>query len=452
MKLSAQVVFSLTALLICTPQMPAQAADAQYRITSEIEIDKVPSWFPVGFALLTDRDRQYVSYYNEQHQMMVATRRLDQAKWQKVTLPTKVGWDSHNYITMAVDAERNLHIAGNMHCVPLIYFRMEQPGDIGTLKQQPMTGQDEKRCTYPKFLLDAEGNLLFTYRSGSSGNGRRFYNRYDLATKSWSRFLDTPLFEGEGKRNAYPLGPEKGPDGRFHVIWVWRDTPDCATNHDLSYMRSDDLQHWESAGGHPATLPITIEQTELVVDPVPPGGGIINGCERLSFDSQQRPIIAYHRLDENRHMQVYVARFEQGRWNPHPVTDWDKTITFSGGGAMPFIGIAVSRLEQIEPGVFFINYRHRDYGSGRVVLDEQTLQPVDRKVSVPRELPSSLGRTSVSFAGISVKIAQDLNSAENADVKYLLRWEALPPHHDRPRQPPLPPASTLKLIKLEREK
>jgi len=36
-------------------------------------------------------------------------------------------------------------------------------------------------------------------------------------------------------------------------------------------------------------------------------------------------------------------------------------------------------------------------------------------------------------------------------VKYILRWETLGAHHNRPRKPPLPPASTLQLLKLERE-
>ncbi len=31
-------------------------------------------------------------------------------------------------------------------------------------------------------------------------------------------------------------------DNWYHVWWVWRDTPDCSTNHDLSYMKSPDLK------------------------------------------------------------------------------------------------------------------------------------------------------------------------------------------------------------------
>jgi len=425
---------------------------ATYRVVDTLNIDTVPSWFPVGFCLLTHDGQQYVAYYNERHQMIAARRGLGEREWQKVELPSKVGWDSHNYVTVAVDSAGHIHLSGNMHCVPLIYFRTQKPGDVATFERLSMTGQEERRCTYPRFLHDADGNLLFTYRSGGSGNGRRFYNGYDIATRTWTRFLNTPLFEGEGKRNAYPHGPIKGPDGLFHVVWVWRDTPDCATNHHLSYARSRDLKNWETAAGKSVEIPLTLGQSELCVDPIPAGGGIINGCERLAFDSDRRPIISYHKLDENGHMQIYVARFQEGRWRRHPITVWDKNINFSGRGAMPFIGIRISGLTKVEPAMFCINYRHRDYGSGRIVVDEETLQPLDRDVAVPSEYPKQLTKPTIAFEGISVRMAQDQGGPGESDTKYVLRWETLGAHHDRPRQPPLPPASVLKLVTLKRDK
>ncbi len=451
------LVSSLTLLTIfATAALPPTetARAATYRIADTLDIGSVPSWFPVGFCLLTRGDSQFAAYYNDKHQMIVARRKLGGRQWQKVELPTKVGWDSHNYITMAIDASGHIHLAGNMHCVPLIYFRTREPGDMATFERLPMTGEEEQRCTYPRFLHDADGNLLFTYRSGSSGNGRRLYNGYNINSKTWSRFLNSPLFDGEGQRNAYPRGPIRGPDGLFHVVWVWRDTPDCATNHHLSYARSSDLKNWETAGGKPVRLPLKLGQTELCVDPIPPGGGIINGCQHLAFDLRHRPILAYHKSDEHGHMQIYVARFEQGRWQPRAITNWDRPILFSGGGAMPFIGIAVSDLRKVGPDAFLVKYRHRDFGSGRIVLDQETLTPVDRDLSVPSAFPRELSRPTMDFPGIGVRLTQDLGTAAESDTppntKYVLRWQTLGANHDHPRQPPLPPPSILQLVKLER--
>ena len=441
----------LRATVLCVVVGLASVAVGQtYRIAERLVIDTVPSWFPVGFCLLTHEGRQYVSYYDAEHRMVVAARELEETAWEKVVLPSKVGWDSHNYVTMAVDARGELHLSGNMHAVPLIYFRTEKAGEITSLKRVAMTGLDEERCTYPRFLTGADGKLLFTYRSGGSGNGYRVYNGYDPETRRWSRFLDTPLFDGEGKRNAYPHGPLRGPDGYFHVVWVWRDTPDCATNHHLSYARSRDLKQWETANGTPVKLPLTLAQEPLCVDPIPAHGGIINGCERLTFDRRDRPMISYHKADEAGHMQIYVTRFEDGEWRSRPITSWDREISFSGRGAMPFIGIRISGLQAVEPDLWTLTFRHRDHGSGRIFLDEETLTPQQRSVAVPPEIPPDLHRPGIEFEGVQVKTAADLGESGSPEVKYILRWEALPAHHDRPRQPPLPPASTLELVKLER--
>ena len=221
-------VLIATALIVMLAGNDASAGESLWRVADRVDIENVPSWFPVGFSLLTHGKRQYVAYYDAKHQMTVGTRTLGRRQWQSVKLDSKVGWDSHNGITMAVDGNGDLHVSGNMHCVPLVYFRTDTPGDITTLKRLPMTGKDEKRCTYPHFLHDEAGRLVFHYRDGGSGNGRRLYNVYDPKSGIWSRLLETPLFEGQGLRNAYPGGPVVGPDKRFHVFWVWRDTPNAS--------------------------------------------------------------------------------------------------------------------------------------------------------------------------------------------------------------------------------
>lgn len=439
-------VLFLYAVLGLAPGAFAQT----YKIAERLTIDTVPSWFPVGFCLLTHEGRQYVSYYNADHQMIVAVRDLDSKIWHKVVLPSKVGWDSHNYLTMAVDERGDLHLSGNMHCVPLVYFRTTRTGDIHSFRQLKMTGVDEKRCTYPRFLTGANGELLFTYRSGGSGNGLNLFNEYNAETRRWTRFMDTPLFDGEGERSAYPQDPVRGPDGLFHVVWVWRDTPDCATNHHLSYARSRDLKHWETATGTPVTLPLTLGQEGLCVDPIPSHGGIINGCEHLVFDRTGRPMISYHKADLEGHMQVFVARLEDGLWRSRAVTDWDRAVSFKGTGAMPFIGIQISELQPVDPDMWTLTYRHCDLGSGRIVLQGETLKPVRESVSVPARTPRELQQPLIEFDEMRVKISEDLGDSGQPGVKYILRWEALPAHHDRPREPPLPSASTLELVKLER--
>jgi hypothetical protein len=421
---------------------------SQFQIETSMGIAKVPSGFPVRFCLLTAGKNQYVAYYDKLHRMTVASRPLDSDKWTYEVLPSKVGWDSHNYITMAIDDDGYLHVSGNMHCVPLIYFRMEKPGDITTLRKLSMTGNTEKRCTYPKFMRDADNRLIFHYRDGGSGRGNEIYNVYDRKTKTWTRFLDTPLTDGQGKMNAYMQGPVRGPDGFFHMIWVWRDTPDCATNHHLSYARSKDLIHWESAFAHKVDLPLTINEKKLWIDPIPSGGGIINGGAKLSFDKDNRPIVNYHKGDKDGNMQVYAARPENNMWVRHQLTDWDKPIRFSGEGSMGFVGIRISGLSQAEDGLFTMTYRHLDYGSGRLTIEEKTLRPLEKAIAVVPEYPKALNQLQSDFKGMGIQRAKDIGDSGDEKVHYILQWETLGGNRDRPRKPPLPQPSTLKLYKL----
>jgi hypothetical protein len=244
----------------------ALAAVSAGRVRGVEAIDVAPVWagHPVGFALVTAGDRQYVAYYAADRHLTVAARDLAGDEWTFFRLPSAqpgpptepgqtsavLGWDSHNGIAMAADGAGHLHLAGNMHNNGLTYYRTQVPAAIETFEQVPaMVGREEKRCTYPMFLTRTDGLLLFRYRSGGSGNGRDYFNVYDESDRSWRRLFEEPFFDGEEKRSAYAHQPILGPDGRYHSSWVWRDTPDCSTNHDLGYARSSDLIEWETIDG-----------------------------------------------------------------------------------------------------------------------------------------------------------------------------------------------------------
>ncbi|MFC1716718.1 BNR repeat-containing protein [Candidatus Poribacteria bacterium] len=431
---------------ICLGLLSFAADDSHPIIEDSLDIMPVWSGHPVGFTLLTQPPRQYAAFYDAERRMTVAVRTLDATNWQFVRLPETVGWDSHNFVTMTIDDDGYIHLSGNMHCVPLIYFRTARPHDISSFQRIPsMVGSNEQRCTYPRFLRGADGELMFTYRDGSSGNGDQIYNVYDLESQTWRRFLDQPLTAGEGLRNAYAHGPRRGPDGFFHLCWVWRDTPDCSTNHDLSYARSRDLAHWETSDSSPLNLPITLETGEIV-DPVPVGGGIINGNTILGFDSQDRLIISYHKFDDQGNTQLYNARREKDGWKIYQTSQWDYRWEFKGGGAIPFeIRIGGVRVES--DGSLSQSYSHPKHGSGQWLLDEATLKPIGK---LPRRssYPPSLSHVESQFPGMQVRWRSDSGKSEEKGVRYAMRWETLPAHRDRPREGQPPAPVMLKLYRL----
>ncbi len=418
----------------------AQAAGVE-----KLDLEPVWSAHPVGFCLLTHAPHQFVAYYDAQRRMSVAQRTLGATNWAFTRLPSQLGWDSHNYVTMALDRAGFLHVSGNMHCVPLVYFRSEQPLAAATLKRAAMTGDREQHVTYPIFLHDKTGRLVFRYRDGRSGSGDDLYNVYDERTRAWSRLLGTPLMSGKGKMNAYAGVPRLGPDGRFHVVWVWRNSGDCASNHDLSYARSDDLQTWTDSAGKPLALPITM-QTGEVIDPVPVHGGILNGGNALGFDSAQRPVITYYKYDANGDTQIYAARREASGWKIVQISDWKGyRWDFSGGGTI--IGeMHVGAVEPAGAGKLALGY-HSGRGAGTWVLDEATLKPIaGAKPNVHREPgPPSLGKLTSTFLGMQRKNAGE-SGANPPGMRHMLTWESLSANRDRPRTGPLPEPVMLRLV------
>ncbi len=404
-------------------------------------VDRVWSGHPVTFALLTEREHQFVAYYDAGRRLTVAGRKLGDSNWTRVqpagvAVPGQnrnsnvTNWDSHNYLRLALDRDGGLHLSGNMHVNPLIYYRTRAPLEVATLERiDRMTGMRETRCTYPIFFKNAAGDLLFRYRDGSSGNGSDLYNVYDPMTRTWRRMLDTPLLEGEGERNAYALEPKLGPDGRFHLVWMWRETPDCATNHTLSYVRSRDFVHWENSRGEPLRLPITLATGE-VIDPAKPGEGLINMAFNLGFDSGQRPLVVYHRYDAQHRSQAYIARpGSAGKtWDGRPMSAWNFFWAFSGGGSIPGeVKLGPPRAER--EGTLLVDFWTKENGAGRWRLRDDTLETTALLPAPPPALPAPLSRVRSTTPGMEV---QTLTSRAGGR-RWLLRWETLGRNRDRPR-------------------
>jgi hypothetical protein len=428
--------------------------DKQPYVYEEMIIDTVWAAHPVGFFLMTHGNRQYAAYYNADRDMVVAMRNIGEQDWVKFKPQTdyksapstdspassKLGWDSHNYIEMALDSQGFVHLSGNMHCNNLTYFRSTKPYDITTLEQmKSMTGEQEKKCTYPVFMKNPEGRLLFKYRTGTSGNGNEIYNIYDVSSKQWTRLIDKPLSDGKGQRNAYFQKPELGPDNMYHISWVWRETYDCSTNHDLSYAKSPDMVNWHTVSGEKIDLPITLESKGLIVDPVPVEGGIINGTGKIGFDNDGNAVLSYHKFDEEGNTQAYCARAINGKWQIKKLTDWDYRWYFEGGGSIVF-EVRLGQVKPLNDKHLELSYNHSKYGSGTWLLDNNL--NIRGKVLKGASRPAAMNEIKNDFEGMKIKLASD--AAGSADgVNYYLKWETLGQNRDRPREGKLPGPSEL---------
>lgn len=404
-------------------------------IVSSIAIDTAWSGHRIKPYLLTRGENQFIAYFDANRQMTVAHRKFG-STWRYYKVDSWLGWDSHNYVTMELDKEGNLHVMGNMHADPIEYFRTSEPFNIRSLKRIPVMvdASLERRMTYPIFMRNKNDELLVKYRDGGSGNGNEIYNIYDTESKKWSRLHSQQFLDGEGKMSGYFEGPILGTDGNFHLIWVWRNTPNAATNHSLSYARSSDLVDWTDSNGKPVELPLTLKHTE-VVDPVPPFGGMINNNVKIGFDQNKVPVISYHKYDKAGNTQIYIARKEGKGWKSKQVSDWkDFRWDFGGGGSLGRFPISPNAPTVIDDDTIGIVVR-RDDDVMRFVIDTTTLKTI--RVEDAELYPSTL-------EAITVKANRAIMNSQLEHVVFIgkgdlgpdgsqfyLSWHGQPGNRDR---------------------
>jgi hypothetical protein len=244
-------------------------------------------------ALVSDGSTQYIAYYDGDGQVVLGKRRLGSDAWEL----RRTGYrgslvDAHNAISIMVDGAGYLHMAWDHHNNGLHYARGVAPGSL-ELREAAMVGRDERSVSYPEFFRLPDGGLLFLYRDGGSGRGNLVLNRYDGAG-GWRRVADN-LISGEGRRNAYWQACVDS-QGTIHVSWVWRETPDVASNHDMAYARSrDGGASWEDSDGKPYALPITAASAGYAAR-IPQNSELINQTS-MAADAAGHPYIATYWRD-----------------------------------------------------------------------------------------------------------------------------------------------------------
>ena len=280
-------------------------------------------------ALVTYRDTQYIAFYDSAGYVVLGKRTIGSAQWQLVTTAYRGNAaDAHNCISIMADGAGYLHMAWDHHNNPLHYCRSKTPGSLDMTPMLPMTGQLEQRVTYPEFYRLPGGNLLFFYRNGQSGEGNLVINSYDAHTQQWTQ-LHSNLVDGEAQRSAYWQACVD-PRGIIHLSWVWRESADVASNHDLCYARSrDGGKTWEKSTGQPYRLPIKAATAEYACI-IPQKSELMNQTSMYADDAGHPYIATYWRDSGTTIPQYHIVYNNTGRWSVQN-TAFRKTA-FSLGG------------------------------------------------------------------------------------------------------------------------
>ena len=282
---------------------------------------------------ITSRDGiQYTAFYDPDGRIIVARRKLGTARWEiRKSEHSGNVRDAHNAIVIAVDGKGILHLAWGNHNQPLQYCRAQKPGSLELGDRISMTGKSEDRVTYPEFYNMPDGGLLFLYRVGASGDGDLVLNRYDVESGKWEQIHEN-LIDGQRKRSAY-WQMAVDPNGMIHLSWVWRDSPDVATNHDLCYARSGDGgKTWRKTDGTECPMPITADTAEVAAA-IPQKHELINQTS-MTTDSKGRPYIATYWREAGAEVPQYHIVYHDGmKWHVGVVGGQTIAFRLSGAGS-----------------------------------------------------------------------------------------------------------------------
>ncbi|RYX83387.1 neuraminidase [bacterium] len=314
-------------------------------------------------SLVSHDGTQYVAYYDGDGNVVLGKRKVGSDVWELKTTQYKgQAKDAHNCISIGVDGKGFLHMVWDLHSQKLRYAKSTTSGGLLLTDEMPMTGQDENRVTYPQFYNLPGGDLLFLYRDGGSGNGNAMLNRYDVESGKWSS-VQHPLVAGGGQRNAYlnPLAIDS--KGGIHLSWVWRDTPDVATNHDISYAYSPDQgKTWQKSTGEKYNLPITIDNAEVAWK-VPKNSELINQTA-MTVDANAHPFISTYWRAEGTDVPQYQLVWHDGtKWRQSQVSQRTQAFRLSGGGTKK---IPISRPQIVagKDGAIHVIFRDEELGNG----------------------------------------------------------------------------------------
>jgi BNR repeat-containing family member len=312
--------------------------------------------------LSPNKQWQYAAYYDTTGHVVLAKRKPGSNNWEvKQTALTGNTRDAHNTISIILDGDGYLHVSWDHHNNALNYCRSVAPGSLELTPKQSMTGKEESSVTYPEFYKMPNGDLLLLYRDGSSGRGNLVLNRYYTKTKTWQR-IQNNLIDGEGQRSPYwqACVDDKG---AFHISWVWRESPDVASNHDLCYARSTDGgKTWQQSTGQQQAIPMNAANAEYIVR-IPQRSDLINSTSMCANANGHPYIATYWKPAGEVSAQYHLVFYDGKAWQVTQVSHRTDSFSLSGQGTKR---IPISRpqvlIDQKRIFVFF-----RDAARGNVI-------------------------------------------------------------------------------------
>ncbi len=264
---------------------------------------------------------QYAAFYSPLKELVIVQRHLKLNTITKTVIDHVPSLhDAHFSISLGIDRDGFLHISYAQHNAQLVYRRTSAPHQPETFGPfQAMTGQHEKRLTYPYFLYPCEEDgdaFYFVYRHGYCESGEIHIKRYDHPSQTWID-LPKPILSGlkqspwtSGSYLQRPLLDQKG---HIHFLNTWRThtlgEAKRVNNINLDYLTSpDDGINWFTSTEQPLALPVTQVNSETVVA-IGPGSNLMNQSG-AALDNTGHPLSVYYANDASGIPQYQILQYQ----------------------------------------------------------------------------------------------------------------------------------------------
>ncbi|MBN2022673.1 MAG: BNR-4 repeat-containing protein [Pirellulales bacterium] len=314
---------------------------------------------------------QFVSYYDASEKLVVGRRTMLDSGWsdwylRRTAFTSNNINDAHDVSSIAVDGDGYLHVSWGMHNNSLLYTRSATPaigeaaftlvgdtvGNSGGLRSEFSLTSG---VTYPMFHnVPGSGDILFSYRTGVSGNGDAQLFRWNNAADQWNPVrasTTAPWIDGDyagdslPSVNAYTNYAAWDDQGRLHVTWTWRtggDSPtpfkDYQSNHNLMYAWSpnqgvdwyrQDGTLYERSGAHAID-----ESNASPVVAIPEGSSLINQTHMATGPDGTVYVASWWAPNaaEGDHLRQYMLAWRDGdTWRTSRITHRNPENTNASG-------------------------------------------------------------------------------------------------------------------------
>jgi hypothetical protein len=296
-------------------------------------------------------DQQFVAYYEPDTaaadgydgHVVIGRRTIGTDTWtlSETNFQSNNITDTHDIIAIAVDGDGIMHMSWGMHAnqgggtnyaksTASVLTPGSQISFTSNLGSGGLTG-NETKVTYPEFVKLPDGDLLYFYRNGTSGDGDLRLNRYVTDTDSWS-VVQQPLIDGTtsgdaDSSNAYWNTLRVDAEGDLHMSWLFRtnNPPGIPSNYGLFYAKSEDEgATWLKSDGTPYRGTINQSNSDIAV-PIPADSNYIN-TTGMTFDQNNLPVIASRWAPEagsgNDQAQQMLSWFDGTDWHVSQITEF----------------------------------------------------------------------------------------------------------------------------------